>query len=66
MIPLVLTLSYLNKKSVQEYSDIYCKDDKKTLKMTIRSDSGVRPAKAHLVRVDWDNIMLKMQYSGTL
>ena len=38
--------AYLNKNSVQEYLiDIFTPEDKKTLKMTIRSDSGVRAEK---------------------
>ena len=47
MLPLITRhYAYLNKSSVQEYLiDIHSPDDKKTLKMTIRSDSGVRPEK---------------------
>tara|TARA_Y100001980_G_C14336114_1_gene151837 strand:- start:67 stop:624 length:558 start_codon:yes stop_codon:yes gene_type:complete len=69
MIPLITKHhAYLNKKSVQEYLiDIYTPDDKKTLKMTIRSDSGVRPAKGTSGQGRLGQyLMLKMQYSGTL
>ena len=43
MIPLVTRhYAYLNRNSVQEYLiDIHTPEDKKTLKMTIRSDKSV-------------------------
>ena len=67
MIPLLNRhYAYLNRNSVQEYLiDINTPDDKKTLKMTIRSDSGVRPEKgtSGLGRLG-QYLQLKMQYSG--
>ena len=58
--------AYLNPKSVQEYLiDIYTPLDKKTLKMTIRSDSGVRAEKKPGAQGRLGQYsMLKMQYSG--
>lgn len=58
--------AYLNSSSVQEYLiDIYTPLDKKTLKMTIRSDSGVRKEKKPGAQGRLGQyIMLKMQYSG--
>ena len=67
MIPLLTKhYAYLNKSSVQEYLiDIYSPDDKKTLKMTIRSDSGVRPEKGVSGQGRLGQyLQLKMQYSG--
>ena len=67
MIPLLTRhYAYLNKNSVQEYLiDINSPDDKKTLKMTIRSDSGVRPEKGTSGQGRLGQyIQLKMQYSG--
>jgi len=60
--------AYLNPKSVQEYLiDIYTPLDKKTLKMTIRSDSGVRKEKKPGAQGRLGQYsMLKMQYSGVL
>lgn len=60
--------AYLNKKSVQEYLiDIFTPDDKKTLKMTIRSDSGVRASKGTSGQGRLGQyLQLKMQYSGVL
>tara|TARA_Y100001963_G_C6726434_1_gene421682 strand:- start:239 stop:1348 length:1110 start_codon:yes stop_codon:yes gene_type:complete len=69
LIPLVNKHhAYLNKNSVQEYLiDIFTPDDKKTLKMTIRSDSGVRPEKGTSGQGRLGQyLQLKMQYSGTL
>jgi hypothetical protein len=68
MIPMITNFhAYLNKKSVQEYLiDIHSHDDKKTLKMTIRSDSGVRPEKGASGQGRLGQyLQLKMQYSGT-
>ena len=67
MIPLITRhYAYLNKSSVQEYLiDVHSPDDKKTLKMTIRSDSGVRPEKGTSGQGRLGQyIQLKMQYSG--
>lgn len=67
MIPLVTKHhAYLNRNSVQEYLiDIFTSDDKKTLKMTIRSDSGVRPEKGTSGQGRLGQyLQLKMQYSG--
>ena len=60
--------AYLNKSSVQEYLiDIFTPEDKKSLKMTIRSDSGVRPEKGTSGQGRLGQyLQLKMQYSGTL
>lgn len=60
--------AYSNPKSVQEYLiDIYTPLDKKTLKMTIRSDSGVRKEKKPGAQGRLGQYsMLKMQYSGVL
>ena len=69
MIPLVTKHhAYLNKNSVQEYLiDIFTPNDKKTLKMTIRSDSGVRPEKGTSGQGRLGQyLQLKMQYSGTI
>ena len=68
MIPLVTNHAYLNKNSVQEYLiDIFTPNDKKTLKMTIRSDSGVRPEKGTSGQGRLGQyLQLKMQYSGTI
>jgi len=68
MIPLATNFhAYLNKNSVQEYLiDIHSPNDKKTLKMTIRSDSGVRPEKGTSGQGRLGQyLQLKMQYSGT-
>jgi hypothetical protein len=68
MLPLITRhYAYLNKSSVQEYLiDIHSPDDKKTLKMTIRSDSGVRPEKGTSGQGRLGQyLQLKMQYSGT-
>ena len=67
MIPLVTShYAYINKQSVQEYLiDIHTPDEKKTLKMTIRSDSGVRPEKGTKGQGRLGQyLQLKMQYSG--
>ena len=67
MLPLITRhYAYLNKNSVQEYLiDIHSPDDKKTLKMTIRSDSGVRPEKGTSGQGRLGQyLQLKMQYSG--
>ena len=67
MIPLVTRhYAYINKQSVQEYLiDIHTPDEKKTLKMTIRSDSGVRPEKGTKGQGRLGQyLQLKMQYSG--
>ena len=69
IIPLVTKHhAYLNKNSVQEYLiDIHSPDDKKTMKMTIRSDSGVRPEKGTSGQGRLGQyLQLKMQYSGVL
>ena len=58
--------AYLNKSSVQEWLiDVFTPDEKKTMKMTIRSDSGVRKDKkiSQLGRLA-KFTMLKLQYSG--
>lgn len=59
--------AYLNKNSVQEYLiDISTTDKKKTMKMTIRSDSGVRASKGTSGQGRLGQyLQLKMQYSGT-
>jgi len=67
MIPLITKhYAYLNNTSVQEYLiDIHSPSDKKTLKMTIRSDSGVRPEKGTSGQGRLGQyLQLKMQYSG--
>ena len=67
IIPLITRhYAYLNKSSVQEYLiDVHSPEDKKTLKMTIRSDSGVRPEKGTSGQGRLGQyIQLKMQYSG--
>ena len=67
MIPLLTNhYAYLNKSSVQEYLiDIHTPDEKKTMKMTIRSDSGVRPEKGTSGQGRLGQyLQLKMQYSG--
>ena len=67
IIPLVTRHhAYLNKNSVQEYLiDVFTSEDKKTLKMTIRSDSGVRPEKGTRGQGRLGQyLQLKMQYSG--
>ena len=69
MLPLVTNhYAYLNKNSVQEYLiDIHTPEDKKTLKMTIRSDSGVRPSKGTSGQGRLGQyLQLKMQYSGVV
>lgn len=69
MIPFTTNFhAYLNTNSVQEYLiDIHTPKDKKTLKMTIRSDSGVRPEKGTSGQGRLGQyLQLKMQYSGTL
>ena len=68
MIPMITKHhAYLNNSSVQEYFiDIYSPKGKKTLKMTIRSDSGVRPEKGTSGQGRLGQyLQLKMQYSGT-
>jgi len=58
--------AYLNTSSVQEWLiDVFTPDEKKTMKMTIRSDSGVRAGKkvSQLGRLG-KFTMLKLQYSG--
>ena len=69
LLPLVTNFkAYLNKASVQEwFIDIDTPDEMKKLKMTIRSDAGVREGKAlaklgRLARFS----MLKLQYSGVV
>ena len=67
MIPMITRhYAYLNKSSVQEYLiDIHSPNGKKTLKMTIRSDSGVRPEKGVTGQGRLGQyLQLKMQYSG--
>ena len=67
MIPMITRhYAFLNRNSVQEYLiDIHSADDKKTLKMTIRSDSGVRPEKGTSGQGRLGQyLQLKMQYSG--
>ena len=69
VLPLVTKhYAYLNTKSVQEYLiDIHTSDDKKTLKMTIRSDSGVRAEKKPGKQGRLGQYtMLKMLYSGVV
>ena len=59
--------AYLNKSSVQEWLiDVNTlTEDKKTLKMTIRSDSGVRAGKKVSLLGELGKFtMLKLQYSG--
>jgi len=60
--------AYLNSSSVQEYLiDIFSPNDKKSLKMTIRSDSGVRPEKGVSGQGRLGQyLQLKMQYNGTV
>ena len=69
LLPLVTRFhAYLNKASVQEwFIDIDTPDEQKKLKMTIRSDAGVREGKslAKLGRLAKFS-MLKLQYSGVL
>ena len=58
--------AYLNTSSVQEWLiDVFTPDEKKTMKMTIRSDSGVRAGKrvSQLGKLG-KFTMLKLQYSG--
>ena len=69
LLPLVTSFNaYLNKSSVQEwFIDIDTPDEMKKLKMTIRSDAGVREGKAlatlgRLAKFS----MLKLQYSGVV
>ena len=69
MIPLLQKhTAYLNRSSVQEYLiDIYTSTNRKTMKMTIRSDSGVRPEKGTSGQGRLGQyLQLKMQYSGVL
>lgn len=69
MIPLVTNHhAYLNKESVQEYLiDIHSPSDKKTMKMAIRSYSGVRPEKGTKGQGRLGHyLMLKMTYSGVI
>ena len=69
VLPLVTKhYAYLNTKSVQEYLiDIHTPNDKKTLKMTIRSDSGVRAEKKPGKQGRLGQYtMLKMLYSGVV
>jgi len=67
LLPLVTRFhAYLNKSSVQEwFIDIDTPDEQKKLKMTIRSDAGVREGKslAKLGRLA-KFTRLKMQYNG--
>jgi len=69
LLPLVSSFkAYLNPKSVQEwFIDIDTPDELKKLKMTIRSDAGVREGKklSKLGRLAKFS-MLKLQYSGLL
>ena len=69
LLPLVTSFkAYLNKASVQEwFIDIDTPDEMKKLKMTIRSDAGVREGKtlAKLGRLAKFS-MLKLQYSGVV
>ena len=69
LLPLVTTFNaYLNKSSVQEwFIDIDTPTEQKKLKMTIRSDAGVRKDKklSTLGRLAKFS-SLKMQYSGVL
>ena len=69
LLPLVTSFkAYLNKASVQEwFIDIDTPDEMKKLKMTIRSDAGVREGKklATLGRLAKFS-MLKLQYSGVV
>tara|TARA_Y100001980_G_C14503426_1_gene279181 strand:- start:115 stop:1203 length:1089 start_codon:yes stop_codon:yes gene_type:complete len=69
LLPLVSKFNaYLNPKSVQEwFIDIDTPDELKKLKMTIRSDAGVREGKniSKLGRLAKFS-MLKLQYSGVL
>jgi len=69
IIPLLTKhYAYLNRNSVQEYLiDIHSPEDRKTMKMTIRSDSGVRPEKGTSGQGRLGQyLQLKMQYSGVL
>lgn len=69
LLPLVTRFyAYVNKNSVQEwFIDIDTPDEQKKLKMTIRSDQGVRAGKdlAALGRLARFS-MLKFQYSGVV
>ena len=69
LLPLVTRFyAYLNKNSVQEwFIDIDTPDEQKKLKMTIRSDAGVREGKklSTLGRLAKFS-MLKLQYSGVV
>jgi len=69
LLPLVTRFhAYLNKDSVQEwFIDIDTPDEQKKLKMTIRSDAGVREGKklSTLGRLAKFS-MLKLQYSGVV
>ena len=67
MIPLVTKHhAYLNRNSVQEYLiDIFTSEDKKTLKMTIRSDKSVGEGRIASKQGRLGQyLQLKMQYSG--
>ena len=67
MIPLVTRhYAYLNRNSVQEYLiDIHTPEDKKTLKMTIRSDKSVGEGRIASKQGRLGQyLQLKMQYSG--
>ena len=67
ILPLVVSHNaYLNKKSVQEYFiDVKTPEDSKTIIMTIRSDSGVRPEKGSTGQGRLGQYtQLKMLYSG--
>tara|TARA_A100000164_G_C21818329_1_gene729059 strand:- start:56 stop:1159 length:1104 start_codon:yes stop_codon:yes gene_type:complete len=69
MIPLVTRhYAYLNRNSVQEYLiDIHTPEDKKTLKMTIRSDKSVGEGRIASKQGRLGQyLQLKMQYSGVL
>ena len=67
ILPLITRFyAYLNKNSVQEwFIDVNTPEDKKQMKMTIRSDSGVRAGKkvSQLGKLG-KFTMLKLQYSG--
>ena len=67
ILPLVVSHNaYLNTKSVQEYFiDVKTPEDSKTIIMTIRSDSGVRPEKGSTGQGRLGQYtQLKMLYSG--
>ena len=69
LLPLVTKHhAYLNTNSVQDYFiAIYTPTDRNALKMTIRSDSGVRPEKGTSGQGRLGQyLQLKMQYSGTI